>query len=440
MTVSFLSAAFLAASVATSAGPRDYDGPRAIAAQPQPELVPKLAVPSDSPSQTPPSESDVAPPKPVDVEPEPEPPRTWETGASVDLSYQFNSNFPDNHIYRGMVPTPRTGEASLNVASAFVEHEPTDDEPWQMQVLFHVGSGVDALVEAEPVAGGPDGRFAGAEVFKHIGLANAGYRARSGTLIQGGIMPAPLGIEWFWPDRNNHQTVSWTANGTPFYLMGAQVRQELPKGFDVFAYVVNGWQTMSDLNSVPSYVVGVHFQPKPELSGAAMVYFGPDDVDISPEAWRVHGDANVGWDARRWGLAVVWDAGQERLTALPDRPVAFWTGGGIFARGTPLIRDRYSLDLAARPEAWWDRDGRIYGVPQWLVSGTATMSLHLFDYVTVRAEYRYDHSTAASGFFYRHSATANDATGLANDQHLVSLSLAGHFRHAFATRRKKTGS
>ena len=37
-----------------------------------------------------------------------------------------------------------------------------------------------------------------------------------------------MGLEWFWPHRNAHQTVSWTANGTPFYLMGAHVQQELP--------------------------------------------------------------------------------------------------------------------------------------------------------------------------------------------------------------------
>jgi hypothetical protein len=335
-----------------------------------------------------------------------------------------------------MVPSPRTGEASINVATAFVEHEPTDDEPWKLQVLFHAGSGVDALLEAEPNPGGADGRYVGAEALKHIGLANVGFRARTGTTVEGGLMPAPLGMEWFWPHRNDHHTASWTANGTPFYLMGAHLRQELPGNVEAFVYVVNGWQTLADLNKVPSYVTGLHFQPRDELYAAAMVYFGPEDVDISPEAWRVNVDANAGWDGERLGLAAVWDVGRERVTALPNEPVALWTGGGLFLRGTPVIRERWSLDLAARPEAWWDRDGRIYGVRQWLASGTLTATLNLFDYVMIRAEYRYDRSTAVNGFFYRSDAISNDSPDLANQQHLIGLALVGHFRHAFATRRK----
>ena len=361
---------------------------------------------------------------------------TWGVGASADFSYALSSNFPDNHIYRGMVPTPRTGEISPNVVSASIDHMATEEEPWRLELLVHAGAGVDALIEPEPVPGGADGRYAGAEAFKHIGLANAGVRLRSGTTFEAGLMGAPMGLEAFWPHRNAHQTVSWTANGTPFYLMGGNIQQELPAGFGIFAWVVNGWQTMADLNSAPSYVTGVTWSPRDELSAGATLFFGPEDVDISPEAWRVHGDANVSWSGERLGLAAVWDAGRERLTTLPDAPVALWTGGGLFARGTVVSRENVKLDLAARPEAWWDRDGRIYGVSQWLISATGTVSLHLYDHLTVRTEYRYDHSTATEGFFYRRTSTASDSPDLANNQHVVLLSLAGYMRHDFALRRK----
>lgn len=280
-----------------------------------------------------------------------EPLRTWGVAASVDIAYLLSTNFPRNHVYRGMVPTPRVGEVTPNVVSVSLDHMITPEEPWRVELLLHAGAGVDALIEPEPVPGGADGRYAGAEAFKHIGLANAGVRLKSGTTLEGGLMPAPLGLEWFWPHRNAHQTVSWTANGTPFYLMGAHVEQELPAGFDVFAWVVNGWQTMADLNSAPSYLVGLNWSPREELVAAAMVYFGPDDVDISPEAWRVHGDAFVAWSGERLGLAAVWDAGRERLTTQMGAPVALWTGGGVFARGTVVSRERVVLDLAARPEA-----------------------------------------------------------------------------------------
>ncbi|MCA9711653.1 MAG: outer membrane beta-barrel protein [Myxococcales bacterium] len=364
-----------------------------------------------------------------------EPPRTWTVGASVDAAYLLSTNFPRNHVYRGMVPTPRLGEVTPNVVAASIDHMITDQEPWRFELLLHAGAGVDALIEPEPVPGGAGGRYAGAEVFKHIGLANAGFRLRSGTTIEGGLLPAPLGLEWFWPHRNAHQTVSWTANGTPFYLMGGHVSQALPAGLTVFAWVVNGWQTMADANGVPSYLAGLSWAPRDELLAAAMLYFGPDDLDVSPEAWRVHGDAFVSWSGERLGLAAVWDAGRERVTSLPGAPVALWTGGALFARGTVLSREHATLDLAARPEAWWDRDGRIFGVAQWLVSATGTMSVHLYRHLTVRTEYRFDHSTAPEGFFFRRTATTDGALGLARNQHVILLSLAGYVRHAFALRR-----
>lgn len=64
------------------------------------------------------------------------------------------------------------------------------------------------------------------------------------------------------------------------------------------------------------------------------------------------------------------------------------------------------------------------------------MSLHLYRHLTVRTEYRYDHSTAPAGFFYRRGAVTDDAVGLSRDQHIVLLSLAGYVRHAFAVRRQ----
>lgn len=375
-------------------------------------------------------------PDELEAPPEPEPEPSFAAGASVDLGYAFNTNLPENHVYRAMVPTPRTGELSIHSATAFVEHEMTEREPWQLQLLLHAGSGVDALIEPEPVAGGADGRYAGPEAFKHLGLANVGFRARSGTSLQGGLMAAPLGTEWFWPYRNTHHTASWTANGTPFYLMGLEVAQELPADFKVFGWLANGWQTIGELNAAPSYLAGFNWSPRSELVAAAMVYFGPDDADLAPDAWRVHGDAFVTWDGERLGVAAVWDVGRERLTFEQGRPVALWTGGGVSVRGTLVEHKHVGLDVAVRPEAWWDRDGRIFGVPQWLASGTGTISLRLYDHVLVRTEYRYDRSTASDGFFYAGPATNGDALGLADEQHTLMFALAGYLRHRFALPRE----
>ena len=92
------------------------------------------------------------------------------------------------------------------------------------------------------------------------------------------------------------------------------------------------------------------------------------------------------------------------------------------------------LDLALRPEASWDRDGRFFGVDQWLVSGTATASLWIYDHLLLRAEYRYDLATGADGFFYRREHGSDDALGLAGDQHTVFLALTAWWDFWFGAR------
>jgi hypothetical protein len=73
----------------------------------------------------------------------------------------------------------------------------------------------------------------------------------------------------------------------------------------------------------------------------------------------------------------------------------------------------------------WDRYGRFFGIPQWLITPSAEADLALWERLIFRVQYRYDYSTSPDGFFYRGAAISDDAPGLARDQHTVLFSLAG---------------
>jgi hypothetical protein len=87
--------------------------------------------------------------------------------------------------------------------------------------------------------------------------------------------------------------------------------------------------------------------------------------------------------------------------------------------------------MAARPEIYWDRDGRIFGVRQALLAGTITSDVRIAENLLLRVEYRYDRSTNPAGFFYRGPAITDDAKGLGRDQHTVFFAVAGVFAHRF---------
>lgn len=354
-------------------------------------------------------------------------PRTWIAGAFVDTSYLFNSNFPANHLYAGAVTHPRTGELTLNVVAAQLRHEASDDEPVRFELALHAGAAVDALYAGEPVPGGAAGSFAGPEVWKHIALANAGYRFASGTEIDAGLMGAPIGFGGFWSKDNWTYSPALASNAVPYYLMGLRVAQDLPRGLRAEAWLVNGWQTIGDVNRAPSGLVGLHWG-KGRTTAAAQLFFGPEQVDLDPASWLVHLDTQVVWDGRPVGVAAVLDGGREGRTA--GGQDSYWIGGGIWVRGFAWDGPRSSLVIAARPGAWGDPNGRIYGVPQTLVSVTAGPSLYLGDLVQLRLEYRYDRSLASDGFFWR-----GDSLSLAHQQHNVMLDLLGKFEHGFARRR-----
>lgn len=412
----------------------------------QVDVVAIEPAPAPEPEREPDPDPTAAIDRPVPVpepEPEPEPARTWQVELFADIFYAVNSNLPDNHVMRGFVTSPRSGELSPNVVGAFVRHRANDDEPWWFELGIHAGPAVDALVAAEPNPGGVDSRYAGVEVFKHIALANAGFRIRkSKTSIGAGVFESPLGISSFWTFRNPNYTPTWQSNIVPYYLAGARISQEIPGGVTLSGWVVNGAQTYADVNEVPSGLLSLAFSPAPRkrmqaLTISSHVLFGPEGLSIAPEDWLILSDTTIAWELDdRFSMAVVWDIAVEN----PGRIKAdqnLYTAGGIMARGTLFENDIARLELAVRPDVLWDRDGRFFGVRRNLVfTPTATANLWLWDHLMLRLEYRFDQSVAEAGFFYRGAATTDGAPGLAQRQHTVFMALTGLWDFWFGRRGK----
>lgn len=354
-------------------------------------------------------------------------------GGFVDSAWGYSSTNPANHVNQGHTPTPRINEFALNNVTVYGRHDYTPRQPWSIELALQAGSAPSALVAPEPVIGGDEGAFAGADVFRHISRANAGVRLgarrRLPTDIEGGLMVSPLGIGGFWLHENWNYTVSWESNVVPYYLMGGHIRQALPHGLRLDGWLVNGFQIIGETNRVPSGIVALSWA-NDDVEANQFLYFGPEHVDENPEAWRVHSTSQFVWDVDRFGLGAVWDVGSEKRTDLLGEPHHLWTGGAAFFRAKVFELGPSRLDAAIRPEAWWDRDGVMFGVEQWLASGTATLALDLWSHFLIKTEYRYDHSTADEGFWYR-----GQGQSLSTDQHAVWLAFAGYFELAFAERR-----
>lgn len=366
---------------------------------------------------------------------EDEVPKHWRVGAMVDVAYAINNNFPRNHVNRGHATAARTGELALNYVNAYLIHTPRRAAPFRLELALQAGSNVEATYGGEP-----SGSYVGTDAFKHVGLANAGIvapwgHARGFTTETGaGVFSSPITLGSYWSRNSWNYTSAWANSATPYYLMGAHVTQTFAHRVKLAAWMVNGWQTISDANEVPSYMASLSAEPVDGLSIAENFIFGPEHGDISPEAWRIHSDTSILFEREKAGVGLFFDYGQERETDNPARPVHRWAGGAVLARWRVHELARGTWDMAVRPEAWWEPDGTFFGVPQALISASFTNSLDLFGHALARIEYRYDHSLAENGFFYAGDAT-RDTDVLARNQHTVFLSIVGYFEYAFSGRR-----
>ena len=361
----------------------------------------------------------------------------WEVGGFVDANYSFNSNSPDNHVNRLRSAVPRTGEFALNLVVAYIRRDavPGRTSP-TFELALQAGSAADALMYYEPEPGGADSRYAGREVFKHIGRANVGVKTRRGTEISAGMHLSPVGIGIHWTPFNWNYSVSWELDAVPYYLAGLKVVHPINERHGVQLWVVNGWQTLADTNKVPSLMLGYTYTPNPRFNLAEFAYFGPDQADVRMAAWRMYSDTQFTYNVERFGVGGLFDVGGERLTELPGRPMTLWMTAALFTRWRVLGQKR-TWDMAARPEVYWDRDGRIYGViNNMLVGATYTNAVRLTENLLVRVEYRYDRSSAPGGYFYRGAAIHDGTPPFARDQHTVFLAVAGVFAQRFGGQRR----
>lgn len=366
----------------------------------------------------------------------PEGVKAWEVGGFIDTNYSYNSNQPDNHVYRGTSVQPRTGEFSLSHIVAYLRRDPTPGRTsLRMELAVQAGPAADALVAYDPNPGGANGKYAGPEVWKHLSRANIGVRTRSGFEIVGGLQLSPVGIGLHWNPYNWNYTVTWQLNSVPYYLQGIRLAQTIRERHQIQLWITNGWQILSDNNRAPSAMLGYVFAASPRFSLAEYVWVGPEQADMRPQAWRLFSDSQFTFDSERFGIAGLFDVGADPRTDLPGRPWHMWMSAALFTRWH-VLGERHTWDMAARPEFFWDRDGRVFGVPQTLVAGTYTNSFRVLTHLLLRLEYRYDWSSSETGFFYRGPAIADDAPGLSRQQHTVFFSVAGVFAHRFGGRRR----
>lgn len=341
----------------------------------------------------------------------------WHYGAYVDVSYIGNFNFPDNHLWRSRTTANHDNELSPNMGLAYVRKDANVSSRWGMELGFQGGRDTEefAFLVGEP-------RVDGADVLRHVSLANVSYQAPlgKGLLITAGLFNSLMGYESLYARDNANYTRSWIADNTPYKMFGLNAQYPVSDDLTVTAFIINEYFHLSHANNLPSYGGRWAWKAMPRLTLTQTLYAGPDQANTSLEFWRLYGNHVLEWRGDDLTMEAAFDIGTENIAGQPGSPRAFVMGGNMIVRW----RIAGPWAVALRPEFYWDRNGRWTGAEQFVKAITSTVE-YKFRYkwtnTIVRVEHRYDESTGVGGGFFKDGGLRPGEVSLTPGQHLLLL-------------------
>ena len=333
----------------------------------------------------------------------------WQLGGFADLGYLFDTNRPANHETRGRGTAWRVNEPALNVAGVSIA---TDRRrPWRGELIVHAGR------DSEKFAYSPTApNLNGSEWLRHVGRASISYDVNRALRVQGGIFNSLIGYDSLYAKDNLHYTRPWTADFTPYLMMGANAVWQVTGKVSVTPFIVNGYWHLAAANRVPSGGLQLNFSKASQVTFKQTVLIGPHQAETAVGLWRILSDTIA---ERRWSrglVAINAQVASERVNE-QGRPRAWWASAQVPMAWSIAPRWR----LAVRPEAAWDSRARFTGFEQTVVALTGTVDFRIEKRGVVailRTETSHTGSRGPGGGFF-----TSEPGVLAPSQHLFLVSL-----------------
>lgn len=336
---------------------------------------------------------------------------TWQFGGFADLAYLFDANDPGNHQTRSRGTSFHVNEISLNMAGVSARKPAGRSSRFGAELVIHAGK------DAEVFGFSPTApRLHGARWLRHVGRANLSYLAPTGTTIQAGIFASPIGYDSLYAKDNLNYTRPWTADFTPYLMLGINATHTFENKLTAAMYVVNGFWHLADANHVPSTAIQLAYSTSPTVTLKQTVLFGPHQSDSALPYWRVLSDTIIERKTHHWITALNFQAAAERVEQLAHRR-SWW----LAAQAPIQWQSGGPWRVAVRPEVAWDSDGRWTAFEQTVKAFTATVDYRFSmprAVASLRLEYRTDSSSGPQGGFF-----AGDTNRLVPRQQLLIAGL-----------------
>jgi Putative beta-barrel porin-2, OmpL-like. bbp2 len=336
----------------------------------------------------------------------------WKFGGFLDAAYIKNFNSPSNHLFRSRGTTPRVDELTINMGGVYLRKDKSDSSPCGLELTAHAGEDSKTFGFS---ATAPN--ISGANWLRHLGPTNLSCVAPlgNGLTLQGGIFSSFVGYDSLYPKDNFTYTRPWTADFTPYLMLGVSAGYPINDKVTLTALVVNGYWHLAHANDIPSVGGQLAYKPTERVTMKQTVLYGPHQGNTSLKFWRVLSDTIVERKTDLVTAAFEFQVSTEVVDAA-RRSRALW----VAAQAPVHVTVRGPWSATVRPEVAWDRDGRWTTFEQWVRAITTTLEYRARfgqPQAIFRLEHRYDNSNGAGGGFYKDVEPG--VLGLTPGQHLL---------------------
>ena len=239
--------------------------------------------------------------------------------------------------------------------------------------------------------------------------------------LQAGIFSSLVGFDSLYAKDNLNYTRPWSADFTPYLMMGINASYPFTEHLTATFLVINGYWHLANANHVPTEGVQVAYKPSGRSALKQTVLWGPHQSDTSLKFWRFLSDTVIERRSNRMVAAFEYQLSTEVVNA-PGSRRAWWMAAQLPMRW--IVRNPWAV--AVRPEIAWDSDGRWTLSSQTVAAMTTTVeygipwrAAHAF----IRFEHRFDTSHGRDAGFFNGAIVDPQHADLEPTQHLLGLAL-----------------
>ena len=191
-------------------------------------------------------------------------------GGLIDTYYGFDFNQPETSDRPYCVSSPRHNEININLAYIEVQYI---NERIRGRLVPGFGTYINSNYANEKGS------------LKNLIEANVGVRLskKRDIWVDAGILGSPFTNETAISKDHLMYTRSFAPEYVPYYLSGVKLSAPIRKKIKAYAYILNGWQVISDVNNPLSVGTQIEYRPTKTVLINWDTYIGDEYSKLTPE-------------------------------------------------------------------------------------------------------------------------------------------------------------